>query len=551
MNKYALGIDYGTESGRVVLVNAVTGEETASHTTAYAHGVMSESLPVGNVQLAPNWALQHPADYLDVLYRSIPAVLEQANISGDQVIGIGVAFTASTILPVDAEGVPLCMKSGYEQRPHAWVKLWKHHAAHEEADEITRLAESRAPRMLARYGGSISSEWMLPKVWQLLREDPEIYEAADLFIEAGDWIVMMLTGELTRSSCAAGYKNLWSKQEGYPDRSFLEALDPGLAALMETKLRGEVIPVGSRAGRLDAAMAGRLGLPVSTAVAASTIDAHASMIGTGVIEPGSMVIVAGTSSCHMLIDEKLHEVEGICGVVEDGIVPDYFAYEAGQPAVGDMLAWFVNQSVPEPVHRMAQEEGLSVHGWLEREAAAYKPGQSGLLALDWWNGNRSVLGNSKLSGAVIGLNLLTKPEEIYRALLEASAFGTRRIIEAFQASGVAVDRVYVSGGLPHRNALMMQIYADVLGVNIMVASSKQASGLGAALYALVAAGSADGGFDCLQDAAAELVALPVKIYEPDEERNRLYLELYAEYAKLHDYFGQGGNSVMEKLEQYK
>lgn len=548
---YAIGVDYGTESGRVLIVDTRDGSVLASHVTPYPHGVIDRELPGCGVKLGSDWALQHPDDYVEVLRRSVPEALRLSGISADNVVGVGIDFTACTMLPVDAGNVPLCLNDAWRERPHAWVKLWKHHAAQEDANRLNELAVSRGESFLGRYGGSLSSEWMLPKIAQTLREDPGVYEAADRFVEAADWVVWAMTGTLVRSSCAAGYKGTWHKAEGYPSRDFLQAADPRLAPLVETKLRGEVIASGTKAGELTPEMARLTGLRPGIPVAAAIIDAHAAVPGVGVVAPGTMVLAMGTSLCHMLIADSEREVEGVRGVVEDGIVPGYFGYEAGQPAVGDMFAWFVEHAVSASVRDAAASEGVSVFAVLDRAAAALAPGESGLIALDWWNGNRSVLADESLRGLIVGLGLQTKPEEMYRALLESAAFGTRRIIEAFERSGIAVEALAANGGIPQRNALLMQIYADVTGKRVDIPAAEQSTALGSAMMGAVAAGAAGGGYDTLAEAAARMAPPVKRTFEPIAENVRVYDELYAEYVRLHDYFGKGGNGVMHKLRSLK
>ncbi|HEY8529760.1 MAG TPA: ribulokinase [Paenibacillaceae bacterium] len=544
--KYAIGIDFGTQSGRAVLVDLSDGSEVADHVTPYPHGVIDEALPESGTKLGHEWALQHPGDYLEVLRRSVPEVLRQSGVNPADVIGVGIDFTACTMLPVDARGVPLCFLPEWKDNPHSWVKLWKHHAAQDEANRLNAIAAERGERFLPRYGGKISSEWMIAKIWQILNEAPEVYDAADRFVEATDWVIFQMTGRLVRNSCTAGYKSIWHKREGYPSREFFKALDPRLENLTETKLRGEVVPLGTRAGGLTPEMAEAMGLLPGTAVAVGNVDAHASVPAVGVVTPGKMVMVMGTSICHMLLGTEEKMIEGMCGVVEDGIIPGFYGYEAGQSAVGDIFEWFVEQAVPAYVRDEAAREGVGVHEWLEKRASAYKPGQTGLLALDWWNGNRSVLVDTDLTGLLIGCTLLTKPEEIYRALLEATAFGTRKIVEAFENGGVPVNELYACGGLPQKNKLLMQIYADVTGREIKVAASKQTPAVGAAMFGAVAAGRAAGGFDSIVE-AAKLARIREETFKPIPENAAVYDKLYREYTLLHDYFGRGGNDVMKRL----
>ncbi|MEH7438069.1 ribulokinase [Neobacillus drentensis] len=550
-SKYVIGIDYGTLSGRVLLVEVASGRELAVHETYYPHTVMDEKLPNNGTPLEEDWALQHPDDYLEVLRRSVPEVLRLSGVKAEDVIGVGIDFTSCTMLPIDAHGVPLCFKTEFSENPHAYVKLWKHHAAQEEADRLNEAAEAQGQAFLKRYGGKISSEWMLPKLWQILNEAPEIYERMDRFVDGADWIVLQLTGQFVRSSCTAGYKALWHKEDGYPDAEFLRSLDPRLEDLFETRMRGHVSPIGSKAGELTSAMAKITGLVEGTAVAVGLIDAHAAVPGVGAVKPGQLVMAMGTSLCHMLLADKEIHAEGICGVVEDGIIPGLFGYEAGQPAVGDIFGWYVEQGVPAYVHELAKAEGLSMHQWLEKKAAAYEPGESGLLALDWWNGNRSVLVEANLSGLIVGYNLLTKPEEIYRALLEATAFGTRRVIDAFQESGVEVTEIYACGGLPERNRLLMQIFADVTGREIRIAASSQNTALGAAMFGAVAAGSARGGYDTIVEAAESMVKPEKATYLPKPENVVVYNRLYHQYCTLHDYFGRTHLGIMKELKALK
>jgi L-ribulokinase len=549
--KYAIGVDYGTESGRAVLVDLSDGTEVADHVTPYPHNVIDEQLPESGVQLGYEWALQHPGDYIEVLKRSVPAVMKASGVNPEDVIGLGIDFTACTMLPIDEQAVPLCFKPEWKDNPHSWVKLWKHHAAQDEANKINEIAAQRGESFLPRYGGKISSEWMMAKVWQILDEAPEIYESADMFLEATDWVVAQMTGNIVRNSCTAGYKAIWHKQDGYPSKQFFAALDPRLENLTETKLRGDVVPLGTKAGELTSEMAQAMGLLPGTAVAVGNVDAHAAVPGVGVVTPGKLVMAMGTSICHMLLGTKEQRVEGMCGVVEDGIIPGFLGYEAGQSAVGDIFAWYVEQGVPAYVQEAAEQEGISVHEWLEQRAAAYKPGETGLLALDWWNGNRSVLVDTELSGLLIGYTLLTKPEEIYRALLEATAFGTRKIVDAFHQNGVEVQELYACGGLPQKNRLLMQIYADVTNREIKIADSKQTPALGAAMFGAVAAGSAKGGYDSIVDAAQRMARVRKETFKPIPENVAVYEKLYQEYSLLHDYFGRGENHVMKRLKKIR
>jgi L-ribulokinase len=551
MSKYAIGVDYGTESGRAVLVDVATGREVGARVHAYGNGVIDETLPGTGFRLEPDWALQDPADYLAVLRQTIPALLKETGVSAEQVVGIGVDFTSCTMLPVRADATPLCMLPEWRAHPHAWVKLWKHHAAQPEADRINAVALEMGEPWLERYGGKISSEWFFSKALQILDEAPEVYRAADRLLEAGDWVVWRLTGRETRNSCAAGYKAIWSKREGYPSNRFFAALNPGLERIVDEKMGRDVHAIGSLAGGLTPEAAAWTGLKPGTAVAVANVDAHVAVPATTVVEPGRMVIIMGTSSCHMVLGTEERLVPGICGYVEDGILPGYFGYEAGQSCVGDHFAWFLENAVPACLERDAVARGIGVHTVLEERAAKLRPGESGLLALDWWNGNRSVLVDADLTGLLVGATLQTKPEEIYRALIEATAFGTRMIMEAFEQNGVPVREVVACGGLPEKNRLLMQIYADVTGREFKLAGSPQSPALGSAMFGAVAAGRARGGFDRIQDAAPVMGKIRSESFRPNPATKRIYERLFAEYRLLHDELGRGANPVMKRLKEIR
>jgi L-ribulokinase len=545
-HKYAIGVDFGTESGRAVLVDVTDGQEIATAVHTYADGVIDEALPGTDIQLPPDFALQNPADYIEVLRVTIPAVLKEGGVDPADVIGVGTDFTACTMMPIDETGTPLCMKPEWQDNPYAWVKIWKHHAAQPEANELNRIARERGEKFLDRYGGKISSEWLLPKIWETLNSAPEVYEAADRFVEGADWIVLQLTGQERRNSCTAGYKAIWSKREGYPSDDFFAALDPRLQHVVDEKLSREIVPLGQRAGGLTQEMAEMTGLRPGTAVPIGNVDAHVSVPAATVVEPGRLVAIMGTSICHMVLGTEEKVVEGMCGVVEDGIIPGFFGFEAGQSCVGDHFAWFVDNCVPAEYHEEAKARGLNVHRLLEQQAAQQKPGEHGLVALDWWNGNRSILVDVDLTGLLVGATLATKPEDIYRALIEATAYGTRVIIEAFEKNGVAVNEI-VACGLPERNKLLMQIYADVTGREIRVAATAQAGAFGSAMFAAVAAGKGAGGYDSILEAAKHMARLKDVVYRPNPAHNAVYDQLYADYLKLHDYFGRGENDVMKRL----
>ncbi len=486
-DRYVIGVDYGTLSGRALVVRVSDGAEAGTAVHEYRHGVMDRELAATGEPLPPDWALQDPADYLAVLRIAVPAAVKAAGIDPAAVIGIATDFTACTVLPAAADGIPLCMIPGLEGRPHAYPKLWKHHAAQPHADRINALAHERKEPWIERYGGKISSEWQYAKALQLLEEDPELYGRADRWIEAADWIIWQLTGTETRNACTAGYKGIW--QDGhYPSRDFLAALNPGFASFAADKLEHPISALGTRAGSLTAEAAEWTGLPGGIAVAVGNVDAHVTAPAARAVEPGQMVVIMGTSTCHVMNSDGLAEIPGMCGVVDGGIIAGQWGYEAGQSSVGDIFAWFTEHAVPGSYRDEAALRGISVHDLLTEEAAAQPAGEHGLVALDWFGGNRSVLVDHHLSGAIVGLTLATRPTEIYRALLESTAFGTRVIVESFGSAGVPMTDFIVAGGLL-KNELLMQIYTDVLRRPLSVIGSDQGPALGSAIHAAVAAGA--------------------------------------------------------------
>jgi len=537
---YVVGVDFGTLSARALVVRVSDGSEVGTAVSEYRHGVIDRSL-AGHGELPPDWALQDPADYTAALGVVIPAALREAGVDPGQVIGIATDFTASTCMPVLADGTPLCQLPGLAARPHAYPKLWKHHAAQPHADRINAVAHERGEKWINRYGGKISSEWQFAKALQVLDEDAEMYRRADRWIEAADWIIWQLCGTETRNACTAGYKGIY--QDGsYPSREYLAALDPRFAGFADGKLAHPISPLGGRAGGLTPAAAALTGLPEGIAVAIGNVDAHVTVPAAGPVAPGKMVAIMGTSTCHVMNGTALAEVPGMCGVVDGGIVAGLWGYEAGQSGVGDIFAWFTANGVPGEFAEQARRRGVPLPQLLDEQAAAQPPGANGLIALDWENGNRSVLVDVGLSGAIVGLTLATTAPEIYRALLEATAFGTRLIIETFKASGVPVTELVVAGGLT-KSAPIMQVYADVTRQPLSVIGSAQGPALGSAIHAAVAAGA----YPDVPAAAQVMGRIETDVYRPDAARADVYDELYAEYARLHDYFGRGANQVMYRL----
>ena len=536
-----VGVDFGTLSGRAVVVRVSDGAELGSAVEEFSHAVIERELPATGAALPAQWALQDPEDWLDVLRRAVPAALDAAGVAPEQVMGIATDFTASTPLPVLADGTPLCRLPDLTDRPHAYPKLWKHHAAQAQADRINALAEGRGEPWLPRYGGRISSEWEFAKALQVVQEDPDVYARMDRWVEGADWIVWQLCGAETRNTCTAGYKAI--HQDGrYPSDDYLHALDERFADFVSAKIGGPLSDLGTRAGGLTAQAAQWTGLPEGIAVAIGNVDAHVTAAAAQAIEPGQMLMIMGTSTCHVMNGDELAVVPGMCGVVDGGIVPGLWGYEAGQTGVGDIFAWLVDHAVPGRYHDEARERGLDVHDHLSELAGAQEVGQHGLVALDWNNGNRSVLVDHDLSGLILGLTLSTRAEDLYRALIEATAFGTRKIIESFETSGLAVRELFAAGGLI-KNPVIMQIYADVTRHPLHLIDSDQGPALGAAMHAAVAAGA----YPDIQAASAAMGKVRRDVYTPDEARAGAYDALYEHYSRLHDHFGRGGDDVMHAL----
>ncbi len=542
MKKYSIGIDYGTLSARALLVDMTTGAEVAVSEFAYPHAVIEGKFLDGS-DLEKTTALQHPQDYLDALKNTLTDIIAKSGISTDEVAGIGLDFTSCTVLPVTEDGTPLCFLDEFKNNPQAYVKLWKHHSAQPEADEITALAEAENAKWLDTYGKKVSSEWIFPKIYETLHKAPEVYEKAFRFVEAADWLTWQMTGIETHSSCMAGYKGLWNKAESYPSNEFWGKLDSRLGNIIGTKISENVLPTGTKLGEINESGSKLTGLSTGTAVAVPIIDAHAALPAAGIVDGRKLMMIIGTSTCHIVMSEKDNPVDGICGSVTDGIIPGLVAYEAGQACVGDSFDWFIKNCVPESYATDAKAQGKNIFAYVTEKAEALNVGESGILALDWWNGNRTPLADYDLTGMILGLTLQTKPEEIFRGIIESTAFGTKAIVDLYENNGVEINEVYAAGGISQKNALLMQIYADVLGKEIKIASSTQAGAKGSAIFASVAGGY----FDTVQK-AADVIADKCEItYTPNPEDTKKYEKIYREYVELTDYFGRGGNDVLKRL----
>ena len=539
---YTIGLDYGSLSCRGILADVRNGTIIAQAEMSYPHGILDRELPDGT-PLQGSWCLQHPVDYLAALQAIVPELVKTSGIPKEEIIGIGVDFTASTVIPLDKDFHPLC--ESYPSRPHAWPKLWKHHGASLQAEKLTAACENTD--YLSRYGGKISSECLTAKVLQVFEEDREMYEAAHSFVEAMDYVTGLLCGAPVFGGSVAAAKAFHSRETGYPGEAFFTSIHPDLAALpreklMECYVNYKLVLPWEKAGSLCSEMAENLGLCPGIAVSGPQMDAYAAMPGLGIAKPGVMLLVVGTSTGVMLLAREKRPVEGTTACLPDTYYPGLWGYGSGQASVGDAFGWYVDNCAPESYAIAARERGISLHQHLTELAAELVPGESDLIALDWLGGNRSCLGNPNLSGMILGLTLQTKPEQIYRSLLEATAFGLRAILEAYRAAGVAVEEIWACGGIPNKNPLLMQIYADVLDMPLHVSACTQAPALGAAIYAAAAAGCGD-----IYEMVDAMGDRSCRIFEPNSRNQEVYDELYGEYKRLHDYFGKGENAVMERL----
>ena len=547
---YTIGVDFGTLSARAVLANIRDGTVAASSAFDYPHGVITGCLPDSPIPLPPSAALADVSDYrlaLKTVLRDAVLAGRAAGIRPEQIIALGLDATSSTFLPLGRDGLPL-YEASLRPHPHAWMKLWKHHGAQAAADDLTRLARERREPFLLRTGGKINAEWMLPKLLEIFREDPEVWQATDRFMEIGDYLVMLLTGCRTASTGPLGYKMLFSAGEPSVTAEYLAAAEPGFETALE-KIAGEKErrAPGDIAGFLTAEAAEELGLPAGIPVAAANIDAHVAYPTLGAVPEHSMLLILGTSCCTILPARESRPVEGVFGIVRDGVLPGLYGYESGQSAVGDVLSWFVNRLTPEAYAREAAASGKTLHELLTEKAAGLRPGESGLLALDWLNGNRSVLMDTELTGMILGLTLRTAPEEIYRALIEALVFGLREIIESYERAGVPVRELFGTGGVARKNALFLQILADVTGRRIRVARAAEGSALGSAIFAAACAGPDRGGYTDIFAAARAMGGCGEQVYKPNEANREVYDALYQEYHRLHETFGRGENAVMKRL----
>ena len=540
--KYTVGVDFGSLSGRAVVAEVETGKILASEVVPYRHGILTESLPCGK-PIAPDGALQLPQDYTEVLFAAVHAAVEKAGVAKEAIIGLGLDATACSPLPVLKDGTPLCTTERFADEPNAYIKLWKHHSAQKYVSRIEAVLAEDAPERLAACGGYISSEHFLPKVTETAEEAPELYKACEMFMEVGDWLILQMTGRATRGYCAAAYKTYYDAVSGDVPRETLKKINPLLADLND-KYPKQVVMQGDAAGVLTAEAAEKLGLPAGTPVSAADVDAHATAYGCGVCQRGDALLVVGTSTCVFALDSNYWPVKGLNGTVYGGIMPGLYAYEGGQSGVGDMFAWLADKMLPESYARAAAEKGMPVQQYLSQLAEGIKPGQSGLVALDWFNGVRSTLMDFALTGVVAGLTCETKPEELYRCFLEATAFGARRIIADMRQAGLRLDKLYIAGGIPLKNPLMMQIYADVFNEEIYVIDASNTGALGSAVLGCAAGSGA--GFEGLPELTRRMGKHNTIVYRPEEKNAAVYEKLAAVYDKLYFMLGKE-TEIMHEL----
>jgi len=533
--QYVLGYDFGTLSCRVIAGDLRTGETLFEASACYPHGVISERLPGSGVMLGRDWALQDPDDYLAVMARLTREATRK--VPADGIAAMGIDFTNCTVVALGADGKPLCGDSRFREQPHAWVKLWKHHAAQPYAERMEAVLRERGTDWFRAYGRNVSSEWFYPKVLQVYEEAPQVYKAADIFLEAADYLPYWLTGNLARNSATLGVNAFYGVSRGYPDASLLDAFSPGFGSVLQ-KQRGEIVPVGSRVGTLRPEAAAFLGLDAGVAVAAGHGDSEVVAAGLGTVEPGGMIMAMGTSTCYQMMHREAVLFDGVCAIVQDGMIPGLFAYESGQPAVGDSFSWVADRLLPGGYKEEAARRGLDALAYMDMLCGMLRPGEAGLVSLDWLNGNRSVLMDYNLRGVIAGLSLATKPEHIYRSMVEATAFGARRILESYREAGVRIERVIASGGLPRKSPVVMQLYADILGRDITVPKVSYASALGAGVCAAVAYEYGTGSREAFQRVCGRMARYGSAAYRPDPRAAAVYNRLYELYLELHDFAGR-------------
>lgn len=548
MAEYIIGMEFSTLSAKAILVDAEQGEIRAISMCGYHDAIIDTVIP-GTTQVLPEgYALQNPENYIRSMEILLGDVWRKANVRAEDIKAIGISITACTMVTLDAQMKPLCMHRHFRDNPHSWIKLWKHQGAKAESERINRIAALRGEAFIRNYGGSSTNEWMFAKIYETLNQAPEIYDAAYRFMEMGDYMVYLLTGNIVKSSCLAGYKAFWDKREGYPSKDYFSAVDLRLKNVIEEKIGNDPLrSMESCAGNLCAEWAKRTGLTQNVRVAVAGMDAHQSVPAAGIDSEGAMVMTIDSAICHMVVNREKHECPGICGAIEDGILTGYYGYEAGKMSAGDIFDWFVENLVPYTLVQRAIDENTSIYKLMDRMALEIPAGGTGLLTLNWWSGNRSIVFDRDLSGAILGMTLKTKPAEIYRALMEGFAYGARETIDTMRKSGIQIHSYYVTGIVAQRSPILLQILADVLGKEVWLTSTEHTSAMGAAIYASVASG-------CHPDVAqavAHMTRPPKRCFQPDAKNHRIYNQIYAYYLKLYDYFRTDPNLLMRNIKRIK
>ncbi|MCG7338194.1 ribulokinase [Staphylococcus sp. ACRSN] len=527
---FSIGIDYGTSSGRVFLVDTSNGNIISSYIKEYEHGTISETL--NGQELPHHYFLQNADDYVDILEKGVKYVLEDSQVAANDVIGIGIDFTSCTIVFLDKEFNPLHNHSDLIDNPHAYVKLWKHHGAQEEATYMKKISEKYNQSWIQYYGHNVSSEWMIPKILEVKRLAPEILTRSAYIMEAGDYLVSLLTGKNTRSNCGIGFKGFYNEQDGF-NYDFFKAVDSELPDIIKSKCEAPVVKIGESAGKLTKQFQQLWGLSNKVEVSPFIIDAHSGVLGVGAIKQGEFTSVIGTSTCHLLLDSKQEPIPAITGSVKDAIIPNMYAYEAGQPAVGDLFNYSAKMA-PKAIVDKANEKNISVLEYLEVLASNIDIEKQHVTVMDWHNGNRSILSDSLLTGSIMGLTLTTPYEMIHRAYIEATAFGTKMILQQFENNNIDIHTVYAAGGIPMKSKLLIDIYANVLNKPIVVIDASNATALGAAMLGAYVGGA-------YKSVKETVMTMKQPVYyrkQPDPNKVKQYERLFERYQAIHDLLGK-------------
>lgn len=546
-HKYSIGLDFGTLTARAVIVDVETGRELATSTFGYQDAIIDTFLPETEVRLPSDFALQNPRDYQEAVVSLLRDILYRSGVCAEDIIGIGVDATASTVLALDEAYMPLCLLPEYKNNPHSWIKMWKHHSPQGQADRINRVAAGLQEPFLRRCGGKVSVEWYYPKMLETLENAPEVFKAAAYFVELGDWIVYLLTGERKRSSAIASLHAHWDSAHRMPSEEFFRSLHPLMLEKVKQGAQIPVVSVFSPAGTLTKEIAGQTGLSEHTVVSMADTDSPVALLSLDVTKERTGALILGTSSVFMLLSRREHFIPGAMASVKDQMMPGFFGNMFGQSAVGDSFEWFVKNLVPYQYYLDARNKDWSVFDVMNDAMERLPLDSEHILALDWFNGSRSLLQNASLSGVLVGMTLSTKPEQIYRALVESTAFGLKKILSGVSDAGIPLDQIKACGGLARKSPAIMQIYADILELPIYTTSSKQTIGKGSAILGALAASSAKGGYDRIEDAVKAMRCPVTACYTPRSEYRTMYHELKTQYEEVYRFFGQEAPQIMSKL----